>query len=66
MAPHLLRARIAVRLKDDRDRALEKVARGAQSTLDFRRMMRVVVVDRDTAGIANFLEAALDAVELGY
>ena len=63
IASHLSRARIAMRLKNDRHRPLQKVARGAQSTLHFGWMMRVIIVNRDLIGVADFLKTALDAVE---
>ena len=60
------RARIEMRLKQRDDAALRiAAARGVERGPDLGRMMRVVVDDQRAVVVAEDLEAAIDAEELG-
>src|SRR5438046_9695973 len=59
----MTRARVEVRLEEDEQPAA--VARGSERGRDLRRMVCVVVVHLDTAGLTAALEPATRAGELG-
>src|SRR5581483_4139046 len=59
----IARARVAMRLEDDVDRAIATIPRGADGSAYLSGMVAVVVDNRDATGTAANLEAAVDAVK---
>src|SRR5438309_1569898 len=59
------RPRVEVRLEQDQHTALCKLARSGERRRDLRRMVRVIVVDEDTARLTAELEAPCGPRVLG-